>query len=149
VHHVQHQSVQVAAVTILLAVLSVGCSTTQVSPEPREVVAFGLPSITAPPNFGGCVGEDPGVKLILRGSANQSPVAFARRSDGRVAPIVWPPGYRAEFTPGLVIVSPLGQVVAHEGDDITADPLQWPGLFICFSPTDVAVYLRSSLRSGG
>ena len=65
-------------------------------------------------------GRGVGLDATLHGSASDPHVAWAvnARGGGRFE-LVWPPGYRARFTPALVILDGAGAVVGHEGDHIT------------------------------
>ena len=65
-------------------------------------------------------GRGVGLDATLHGSASDPHVAWAvdARSGERFE-LVWPPGYRARFTPGLVILDASGTEVARDGDHIT------------------------------
>jgi hypothetical protein len=65
-------------------------------------------------------GRGVGLEATLHGSASDSRVAWAIDTrSGQRFELVWPPGYRARFTPQLAVLDGSGAVVGHEGDRIT------------------------------
>jgi hypothetical protein len=128
---------------VVIALIASGCGFSPDASDSPTEVTYELPTVSAPPEFGGCVGEDYGVKLVLSGSPDAAPHAFAERPDGRRLPIRWPQAYGARFSRGLEIVDMNGTVVARAGDEITSPTLAWPGLFVCIGPNDVDVFRQS------
>lgn len=53
--------------------------------------------------------------FTLAGDPSKSPPAWGIEPDGRRFEIVWPPGFRARFTPDLEIVDPNGSLIARAG----------------------------------
>lgn len=71
------------------------------------------PPATPPP----CAGV--GLDAILHGDATDPGVTWLRdRTGGGRIEVTWPVGFRARFTPSLVVVDPAGRVVHREGDTI-------------------------------
>jgi hypothetical protein len=130
----------------LVAIILVSLPAAACNDQPHPPTLFSLPEVTSPPNFGGCTGVGFDAKEFLAGDPNFRPVAFARTSAGKRIEILWPPGYNARFDPRLEIVGPTGEVVAREGDEITASPLPWAGLVACPSLTQVSVYRASEVH---
>lgn len=61
-----------------------------------------------------------GLDAVLRGSASDPRVAWAvDKVSGQRVELVWPPGYRARFDPGLTIFRAGGSIVAREWDLVT------------------------------
>jgi hypothetical protein len=51
----------------------------------------------------------------LHGAASDARLTWVTLPDGQRNEVVWPPGYRARFTPNLEVLNELDVVVAREG----------------------------------
>ena len=113
----------VAGVVLLLAA-ACGAQTpsgiaTSSAPDPRGIllpassVAWPPPPATPP----ACAGV--GLDAVLHGDPGDSSIAWlVDRSQGERIEVRWPPGFRARFSPALVVIDISGQEVAREGDAI-------------------------------
>jgi hypothetical protein len=158
-HHVCVEPMRIVGLLFICVVA--GCASTTPTPPSSAGVAdsglsaapstnvFRLPTVTAPPNFGGCVGVDLGIPLILDGSPTIEPHAYAVDPGGNELPITWPPGYGARFDPDLEVVTADGSVVARKGDEITSPTLAWPNLTPCIGRGGVTVYQSSDAIPSG
>jgi hypothetical protein len=59
-----------------------------------------------------------GLNAILAGDPRDPRVAWLAMGDGRRQEIVWPVGFRAQFTPELEILDARGRVVLRAGDPV-------------------------------
>jgi hypothetical protein len=135
--------------SLLLAVLLAGCATgTPSATETQRATGIPVPTVTLAAGIDSCVGVDVTPHLILRGDPAQSPPVFVEQTGHASLPIYWPPdGYVAIFDPGLKVLAPDGHVVAREGDDLSANDYQWPGLVICPQISRVDVYRVSDFAT--
>jgi len=61
-----------------------------------------------------------GYPVVVHGSRDDPALTWiVFGNDGHRENLLWPPGYRARFTPTLVVVDPRGHVVAREGEYAT------------------------------
>jgi hypothetical protein len=105
--------IRLAQLTLLAMVLVAGCGIGQPAPS-----AVPLPAGQAEPYACGGIG---GGFVILRGSPTDPRLTWETALDGSGRQdIVWPPGYRARFVPGLEVLDPTGRVIAHDGDRVQA-----------------------------
>ena len=86
------------------------------------------PVSVAPGVATACAGV--GVRAVLHGSAADPRVAWLVNDLGTRMDVVWPPGYRARFTPTLEVLDANEVVVLRAGDPITGvcgtvDPHIW------------------------
>lgn len=112
-----------AASLLLVAVMVAGCDTSVVNPT-RKPEASGMPLPTlvvwpmpTNPTCGGVVLGPP--PFTLEGSPTDG--VYGLLGSGHRVPVLWPPGYRALFTPTLVVVDPSGNIVARAGLRIDID----------------------------
>jgi hypothetical protein len=98
---------------VLTAVLLAGCA-------PDMSGTVGIPTTpTAAPGQHILCQTARLMPFTLAGDPSTSPPVWGVYRDGRPFPIVWPPGFRARFRPGLEVLAPDGTVIAHGGDVIT------------------------------
>jgi hypothetical protein len=104
---------RIAALSVLTMALVAACGLTQLSPS-----TVPLPTVRFQSNK--CFGIGGGF-VILRGDPNDARLTWETGLDGSGRQdIVWPPGYRARFAPGLEVLDPSGRVVARDGDRVPA-----------------------------
>lgn len=60
-----------------------------------------------------------GISAVLRGDPHDPHIAWLVNNLGTRVNITWPPGYRARFDPGLVVLDAAGIVVLKDGDSVT------------------------------
>jgi hypothetical protein len=77
-----------------------------------------LPAVAEVPRV--CAGVGAGT-VLLAGDAADPRLAWETALDGTGRQdVIWPPGYRARFTPRLEVIAADGRVVARAGDTIPA-----------------------------
>ncbi len=57
--------------------------------------------------------------FTVAGDPSKSPPVWGIDRAGHSFPVIWPPGFRARFTPRLEVLAPDGTVIAHGGDVIS------------------------------
>lgn len=82
-----------------------------------------------------CMGIDGPFPIVSTPQNPLSPVSALARQ--RVVPIRWPPGFTATFTPGLVVKSAEGVIIAKAGEVLPAG--EWAGLFVCGTTSEIDV----------
>ncbi|MDP2324411.1 MAG: hypothetical protein Q8N51_10320 [Gammaproteobacteria bacterium] len=113
------------ALVVVVAVAVAACAgpTPSASPSPQ-------PSSIALPTIGelaGCAGAS--FDAAIHGDPADSRVAWLIVGNQQVD-IVWPPGYRARFVPGLEILDPAGRVILREGDPVTGGCSLEHGIYV-------------------
>ncbi len=59
-----------------------------------------------------------GFSAVLHGSATDPHLTWVVNDLGTRIDVLWPPGYRARFTPNLEVLDASGVVVARSGDPV-------------------------------
>jgi hypothetical protein len=129
------------AALVLVAVLS-GCAAAESPTPPLATLA---PGEVALPEYLAEVGGAPqlcagvafvGYSVVVHGSPDDPALTWiVFGNDGHRENLLWPPGYRARFTPSLVVLDPTGQIVAREGEYATGGCPMLPGGTLIDLPT--------------
>lgn len=68
-----------------------------------------------------------GIEATLTGSPMDTRITWLVRAEsGNEAPLVWPPGWKARFTPSLEVMDPAGIVRFRQGDRVTGACVKGP-----------------------
>jgi len=81
----------------------------------------------------------------LSATPGNPPQVVAATNDGRMIPVVWPPGYTATFDPALTVFDPVGKAIAHGGDRLSEE-VGLPGLTVCPGPAGVSLYSTEDIH---
>lgn len=127
---------------VLVATLLAGCAAAGSPTLPLPTLA---PGEVALPEYLAEVGGAPqlcagvawvGFPVVVDGSRDDPALTWiVFGNDGHRENLLWPPGYRARFTPSLVVLDPTGQAVAREGEYATGGCPMLPGGTLIDLPT--------------
>jgi hypothetical protein len=68
-----------------------------------------------------------GIEATLAGSPTDNRVTWlVRAENGNETPLVWPPGWKARFTPSLEVMDPSGIVRFRQGDLVSGACVKGP-----------------------
>jgi hypothetical protein len=126
---------------VLVVALLAGCA----AGSPTPPLATLGPGEVALPEYLAEVGGAPqlcagvawvGFSVVVHGSRDDPALTWiVFGNDGHRENLLWPPGYRARFTPSLVVLDPTGQAVAREGEYATGGCPMLPGGTLIDLPT--------------
>lgn len=122
----------------LIAVLVAGGCGAPASPPasaPPNRLPGDVPLPTFAPTVNGytqaCAGVGYPMEVRIHGSASDPALAWVVFPDGHRENLLWPPGYHAQFSPGITVLNRQDHVVAREGELVTgACPMEPHGLMI-------------------